>query len=120
MKLKYTPKAPSTPSIFVVKFKYEHGDADTTTYFEKIVNLKEKEFIEYLEKVNMCAQDIDDARAYGTELPDGFQEGQNCHGVNIPIEYDCHYQDDSANISVSRITYIDVDGVEFDVTQEQT
>ena len=121
MKLKYTPKEINAPhNVFVVKFKFEYGDADVSTCLEKKIKLNEQEFIEYLEKVNECAQDIDDARAYERELPDGFAEDQSCHGVSIPIEYDTHYQDSYAGLSISSIVYFNENGVEFNVTQEQT
>lgn len=119
MKLKYVREIVDAPrNAFVIKFQYEHGDADMTTYQEEQVKLTEQQLIDYLRQVDSIAEDIDDARACGREVPEESVFGATCHGYDIPLEYDSIYRNEYATLSIHSITYFDENGVEFSVIVE--
>ena len=106
-------------NVFVVTFRFDHGDANKRTTDTMDVHLSKDEMVHYLAKVSDISELITDASSSGYSLPDDFENTANYNGVPILLERDCFYRECGlkyyASMDVERIFCFDENGEEFAV-----
>ncbi len=122
-KFVFIPTKEKNPtSCFLIKFKYEHGDADLLTYNNFIIKECDPDILsEYLEHFKVVSKAISDNRSYSTPFPEDLIYDCDSRlknwadGIYIPLVSDVIYNtgiDNYASIEIEDIYFFDEYGVE--------
>ena len=116
MPFKYTPVKETVKDFFEIKIKYEHGDADATTYYEKLL-YTENSLIVFLENFTKFANIIEKSLSSGKKIDMKIKDQAEKDGV--PFEYDICFEGNIARMSIVNIRYVDAHGTEFIVEKSK-
>lgn len=97
MKIVYTPISvpPALRDVYVIKFNFEHGDADLTTSEECHFDFGNSSLETYLKMFEEVSEAISYSRSSGVDLPDDFEDTAfvliNGEEEYVPLERDKIY-----------------------------
>lgn len=124
MKLKFDPVNDAVYDTYVVTIRYEHGDADPTTFKTVLLpSVSQRHVIGYIKHLQSIAASIEDSHQ-DHSIEEDFEDTAIFEKSDIPLELDCTVTgifdfDYYASMSIESISYFDSGGKHFNVTYEE-